>query len=86
MAKKQEQRYQATIPDTLDLADRAELAINAMTGALDASELRANELNQWPVYQGEHYRKGRVVRAGRKCAVAAGAKLGEIWQANARLV
>lgn len=29
-------RYEATVPDTLDLAERAEYAINAMTGALDA--------------------------------------------------
>ena len=30
------QRYKATTPDTLDLSERAEYAINAMTGMLDA--------------------------------------------------
>ena len=30
-----EERYEANVPDTLDLADRAGLAINAMTGNLD---------------------------------------------------
>ncbi len=29
------ERYEATVPDTLDLVERAEYAINAMTGALD---------------------------------------------------
>jgi len=31
----QEERYETYVPDTLDLADRASLAINALTGALD---------------------------------------------------
>lgn len=30
-----EARYQATVPDTLDLAERAALAVNALTGAAD---------------------------------------------------
>ena len=30
-----EERYQATVPDTLDLAERAALAVNALTGTLD---------------------------------------------------
>ena len=28
-------RYQATVPDTLDLAERAELALNGLSGTLD---------------------------------------------------
>ena len=30
-----EERHQATVPDTLDLAERAALAVNALTGSLD---------------------------------------------------
>ena len=29
------ERYRATIPDTLDLADRTELALNGLGGSLD---------------------------------------------------
>jgi hypothetical protein len=36
MPGKQGKPYEKTVPDTLDLVERAEYAINAMTGALDA--------------------------------------------------
>ena len=32
-----EERYKATVPDTLDLAERAALAVNALTGSIDPS-------------------------------------------------
>ena len=32
--------YEAEVPDTLDLAERARLSVNSLTGAADLAELR----------------------------------------------
>lgn len=36
-AELQEERYEADVPDTLDLAERARIAINGLTGICDTT-------------------------------------------------
>jgi hypothetical protein len=47
--------YEATVPDTLDLADKAELALNGLLGTLDPGLGYENYFNAWldvhPAYQ-----------------------------------
>ncbi len=47
--------YEATVPDTLDLADKAELALNGLLGTLDPDLGYENYFNAWldvhPAYQ-----------------------------------
>ena len=43
-------RYEATVPDTLDLAHRAELAINGITGVIEPKDF---EMYGWIFFQGK---------------------------------
>ena len=60
-----EQRYKAMVPDTLDLAERAALAVNALTGAVDTEHEGTHKtyvcghLDQIPAYMNR--------RAGDNC-------------------
>ena len=48
------QSYEATVPDTLDLADRAGLAINGLTGSLDVKA-------DYEIYFRVHYTRNPAV-------------------------
>ena len=50
--------YQATVPDTLDLAERARLSVNVLTGNVDAEDL-------YHVFQSFRFDPGHPAQAGR---------------------
>ena len=54
------ERYPATVPDTLDLAERAALAVNALTGAADPKRDRY-KADRAPMKTVERYVAPRVV-------------------------